>query len=405
MIEAIELSAPPLEKAEAFPLAEYERRWDLIQDALGERGIDVLLVTDPAEIYWTCGYDSFGGYQFQVAIVDRDAKAPILVVHELEAENARTAARTSAVVGWRHEGPHYGVSPGNPARVCGELVAQLAGDRRVKVGVSLESFSLAVAHFEELQAKLPTADWVNSSNLIAEARLIKSDLEIAEVRKAALIADASLEAALGSLREGMSELDLLSVCQWTANALGSDYPAMPPLVLSGDRTVLGHRTPSSRAVRDGDIVILECIGVSARYHANVARTAAIGAPGALVEEVAGLAAAAVEECIDAAGPGVEGAELDEVSRRITEKFDDARLHRLGYGLEAAYPPLMTGRLSCSRGDPRILEPGMVISISPHLYLRRKEPRERFTVVCGSDVLITESGAESLSRVPLSLVVV
>src|SRR5690606_754304 len=89
-------------------------------------------------------------------------------------------------------------------------------------------------------------------------------------------------------------------------------------------------------------------------------------PRAEFQEAYELICQAFTACVEAAGPGVPGAELDRISRAITERHGRYRLHRTGYGLEAGYPPAWMGALSLSMNDPLVLEPGMVFSIEPTL---------------------------------------
>src|SRR5690606_16518135 len=97
-----------------------------------------------------------------------------------------------------------------------------------------------------------------------------------------------------------------------------------------------------------------------------------------------------------------GAELDRISRAITERHGRYRLHRTGYGLEAGYPPAWMGALSLSMNDPLVLEPGMVFSIEPTLIYFDRPREQAFSALVGSNVLITESGVELLNTTPLVL---
>jgi Xaa-Pro dipeptidase len=388
-------------KAPLFPLSEYEGRWTRVLAELERRGLDILLVTAPSDLYWLCGYDSFGGYQFQSAIFDRRIGRPVLLVHEMEEEGARATAVTADIRTWTHTGTSPKGGPGDPVAVCAAIIGDLPSSGGM-IGLPLDSPTFGYSTGRRLEHLIPSSRQQDASDLVPELRVVKSPAELRNVRTAASFADGAMEACLEAIAQGASELELLSVVQSTLNHLGSEYPAMPHVILSGARTIHGHQTPSSRRIETGDVVTIETIGVSARYHANVARTAVVGAPPPLVAEAAALAAETLTACVQAAGPGVSGASLDRLSRKLTSRFADSRLHRVGYGLEASYPPAMTGRLSCSDGDPRTLEAGMVISISPHLYFRRPESGSPFAILLGHDIVITESGAEALGRLPLEL---
>lgn len=377
--------------ASPFGPGEYEARMDRLWTDMAEHDLDALVASTPSDIHWLTGFDSFGGYQLQAALVRRSGR-PLLWVHEMEAGHAAATAWCDDVTGWSHDAGD-GRSADPPTRFSDWLRRTLPSAKRV--GVDLTAPSLSVHVVDVLRRGLDGRELVDSSAMISELRLIKSSAELAALRRAAAHADAGMEAAHASIAEGVRELDVLTAIQATLNQRGSELPAMPHVVLSGDRTVSGHQPPGPRAIGMPDRVVVEVVGVCARYHANVARTVLVGAAPPWVEDACETVLQALRRCCAALGPGVAGADIDVLSREITIRFDRFRRHRVGYGLEASFPPSMTGRLSLSRGDPRVLAPGMVVAIAPYLYVDDLPLGERFAAVIGQDMVITDTGAERL----------
>lgn len=366
---------------------------------MARRGIDIVLATSPGDIYWLTGFDSFSSYQLQAAVVRSVSTRPILWVHEMETGYARVVGWCDDVIAWSHD--EAAGSGTAPADSLSGWLGGLAGAGST-IGIDRTSGAMTSQVRDALVAAMPGADLVDSSDLIAELRIIKSEQELARIRTAATHADAAMTAMARRVHSGTGELELLTVIQSTLNERGSEHPAVPHVVLSGDRTVLGHQPPSSRMIEKHDRVVVETIGVVARYHANVSRTVAVGRTTALFEDVCDTVIEAVRRCIDAAGPRMPGADVDRPSREVAMRFDRFRRHRVGYGMEAAFPPSMTGLLSVSRGSDRILDAGMVIAIAPYLYSDQEPTGDRFAAIFGQDVEITNTGAQTLSRVPLEI---
>lgn len=135
----------------------------------------------------------------------------------------------------------------------------------------------------------------------------------------------------------------------------------------------------------------------------MSRTIAIGPTSGLFEYLCATVIETLRRCTEAAGPGVPGAELDRLSRSLTSRWDRYRRHRVGYELDASFPPSMTGRVSLSAGDDRVLLPGMVVALAPYLYCDDQPAGERFAAVVGGAIVITETGAERLSTLPLEVI--
>jgi Xaa-Pro dipeptidase len=396
----VSTAGPARDGATRLPGAEFAARDERLRDDMGRRGLRMLVATSPADIYWLTGFDSFSSYQLQAAVVHPGTVRPILWVHEMEAGYAREVGWCDDVVPWRHS--EADGSSTSAAAALGSWLAGMAGTAW-SIGVDQAGAAMTGPVRDALAEALPAAHLVDSSDLIGELRVIKSDQELTRIRAAAAHADAAMTAVSPNVRSGTTELELLTVIQSTLNERGSEHPAVPHVVLSGDRCVFGHQPPSARVIEAPDRVVVEVIGVVARYHANISRTVAVGRSTALFEDACAAVIEAVCRCTDAAGPGVPGAHLDDLSREVTDRFDGNRRHRVGYGLEAGFPPSMTGLLSISRGNDRRLEPGMVIAVAPYLYFDDEPPDARFAAIFGHDIEITATGARSLTSVPLEVV--
>ncbi len=390
----------------AFSAEEYQTRASRLYEEMERLGLDVFVIAAPDNMYYLTGYDSFGYYQFQAAVFELASRQAWLVLHEVEGGVAEQSSWVEDIVFWQHSGLGDASGVTAPGDAVGALVDRLRRTDRaeLRIGVELASPFFSAATHQRLQSELPHASFVDTTSVIPQLRARKSPAEIDYLRAAAALSDLGVSTAAETATAGMRECEVAAAVVHAMTHAGSEVSCMPPMILSGTRTVAVHQTASTKVIGPEDHMTIEIAGVVRRYNSNILRSFVPSGvtPRPEFHEAYDLICQAFTACVEAAGPGVPGAELDRISRRITERHGRYRLHRTGYGLEAGYPPAWMGALSLSMNDPLVLEPGMVLSIEPTLiYFDR--PRERaFSALVGSNVLITESGVELLNTTPLIL---
>jgi Xaa-Pro aminopeptidase len=254
-----------------------------------------------------------------------------------------------------------------------------------------------------LRAQLPNASWSDTTWLVAEARLIKSPTELFYQRQAAEIADIAMESALGSLRPGISEVEVAGIAAKAMGDAGGEYAAIPPMVVSGRRSALVHCMPKRISMSQGDVVCIELGASVNRYHAIVMRTAILGQPTGRLREVHDCLEEGFDAALAAAKPGAKAQEPDDACNAVLVKLDlvRRRCHRIGYSIGLAYPPGWLEPMMLVAGDDHILAPNMSFSLEPNLTLQD----EGFGVKLGETAVCTAEGPLSLSRLPHKLTVV
>jgi Xaa-Pro dipeptidase len=132
------------------------------------------------------------------------------------------------------------------------------------------------------------------------------------------------------------------------------------------------------------------------YFSDLTRTFAIGAPQPESARIAEVVREANTAGRELARPGVACEAVDRAARQVIEAagYGEFFIHRTGHGLglETHEPPYIRS------GNPMLLEPGMTFTIEPGIYLPGKNG-----VRIEDDILITATGAESLSDLPRQLV--
>lgn len=262
---------------------------------------------------------------------------------------------------------------------------------------------------------------VDSGTVLDEMRLIKDATEIEKLRAAARLTVEAFAEAVAQIRPGAGEWEVEASLEYAFRKRGASGPAFPTIVASGPNATVLHYTENARVMQAGELVLIDAGARLDMYCADVSRTVPVSsgtgdARRALYEAVR----AAHDGAIEAVTPGAPAAAPQEAAQRILVEaligiglidgpldaaLEDAertrRLlpHRVSHwlGLEVHDP----GGYVDADGAPRILAPGMVLTIEPGVYvppdLERAPVELRGTGIrIEDDVLVTAAGAEVLT---------
>ncbi|MEU0686384.1 M24 family metallopeptidase [Streptomyces uncialis] len=375
-----------------FGLPTYDDRMRRVRARMAERGLDGLVVSMPDVVHWLTGVSSVGYLWPQALVIDSGDGEPEYVTRTTEEPGVH-------MLSWLRAPRVYDIATEDAVEVIADTVRRHGLDQAV-VGIELGAFTLLPGNWDRLRALLPGVRWVDATDLVPGERLVKSPAEIAYQRQAAEMADHAMEQVFAAVRPGISETELAGIASHALGAAGSEFAAIPPMVVSGERSAMVHAMASRRTLSRGDVVCVEFAGVVHRYHAVLMRTIVIGEPSARVREVADCVERATEAAIAAAGPGAPAPAPDDACNAVLGELDlvRRRCHRIGYSLGVAYPPGWLEPMTLVEGDPHVLAPGMSFTVEPNLHL----PDEGFGIKMGDTVVCEEGGARSLSRLPHSL---
>lgn len=375
----------------AFDGDEYSRRLRLIRIAMKEAGLDVLLLHSPENIYYLSGQHSLGYLAYQCLAVPLTG-SPVAIIRAFEESNVRTKT-------WVREFASYGDSDDPIATTVATLVER--GHHAGCIGLEKSAWFLTASACERLMAALPAIEWSDGSLLVDRIRLVKSKPEIDEIRRAARICEASLLRAEPAIRAGNSENDVASALYQGMIEAGGEYVGHPPLVTSGPRTGLAFGTWAGRRLEPGDMVKVEPLGASNRYHAAMLRMYAIGAPSDLHRRMFEASLAALDAGQAAIQPGAAVEDIHHAVARsiVGSGFEEYFRHRSGYSIGIGFPPDPSeGRaLSIRPGQTQPLQPGMVLFLTPGLAIKTV-----VGVAVDDTVLVTETGSELLTQHPREL---
>lgn len=243
----------------------------------------------------------------------------------------------------------------------------------------------------------PDVTPVLGSKPVDLARKCKDAAERDGMRRSSSINDQVIAAAIGALCEGVREHDIASLVNKEFLSRGADCEGVQ-LVCFGPNGADPHHAADGTVLKPGDSVVIDIFTPIDHYWCDMTRTVFYNTVSDKQREAYELVRRANEAAIAQVRPGARLSHLDAVAREIISEggYGPYFTHRLGHGcgLDCHEPPDVSG------ASHDLLEPGMIFSVEPGIYL----PGE-FGVRIEDLVLVTETGCEVLNQYPKDLQVV
>lgn len=377
-----------------FTAAEFAARRGRVRQAMAVRGIDILIVHSAPNIYYLCGHHTLNLWDYQCLLMPAEGE-PVMVLWQFE----RGCFEMTAVacgVDYYDTGADY----------IAETKKSLAARSWLKgtIGVEDNSRYLTPRLHAKLAAALAPARVVGSSTVVELVRLVKTDAELALMRRASAITDAGIEAAYAAIAEGVTDSHICAVAAGHLIEADSLAFSVHPMVCSGSKSGMPHNGNNGRTIKRGETVFLEWSPSLFWYHSPIMRTAVVGSPAPRIADFAKRAAATVEDMIAATRAGVTAASVAEAGRkRVAEIRDQILFHDVyGYPVGIGFPPTWAEEsgFGLMVDNHRPLEENMVF----HIPMTHRVYAE-WGVGLSQVIVVTEKGCEVMSRVPLALRVV
>lgn len=278
----------------------------------------------------------------------------------------------------------------------GEALQNVLKERPAVRRLGFEAGHVTVAQWEAFRGLVPDIEWVGTTDFVETLRLVKDPVEVEAIRRAIAVAEAAFESVKGLLKPGIREQDFALELEYAMRRGGADGVAFDTIVASGALGAHPHHHAGPRPLALGDFVTIDWGATVDGYHSDITRTVAIGSVTGKQREVYAVVLEAQQRAIAAIRPGKTGKEIDAVARDfITQQgYGDAFGHGLGHSLGRA---VHDGPGFSPRADKHILQPGMVITVEPGIYLENWGG-----VRVEEDILVTENGCEILTHLPNGL---
>jgi Xaa-Pro aminopeptidase len=264
-----------------------------------------------------------------------------------------------------------------------------------------QPLSLAHEFAAELRQKHPDIRIHNVHPEVTRLRLIKSEEEVDYIRKAIEITKLGIENLLANAKPGAMEYELEAHFAYKLHMSGVREPGFGTIVASGKNAVILHYEENNAQTKDGDLVLLDLGAQYNYYSADISRTFPVNGKFTdrqkqLYDIVLNVELAVIE----AVKPGVTWKQLNDLAKRmLADELKKIGLIKEDGELSRYYYHSVGHQLGLNVHDVTVLgendplQPGMVITIEPGLYIEE----ESIGIRIEDDILVTETGAENLSK--------
>ena len=259
---------------------------------------------------------------------------------------------------------------------------------------------------------------IDPSDLLHEMRLFKTPQEIDLMRRAITASAAAHHAALHETRPGMHEYEIEALLEYHFRRNGAEGPAYPSIVASGANATILHYISNDQQMQAGDLLLIDAGSEYACYCSDVTRTFPVGREfSAPQKEIYSLVLTAQKHAIEMIRPGIG---FDDVHQRATEilinglrdlgllsgstesilekgDYRQFYMHRTSHWLGMDVHDVGKYRVG---DESRTLEPGMVLTVEPGLYIAADADvpaaYQGIGVRIEDDVLVTANGHDVLT---------
>ncbi|WP_297816379.1 Xaa-Pro peptidase family protein [uncultured Lactobacillus sp.] len=329
---------------------------DKLQQWLIDTNNDVAYVSDPISINYFTGYSMEPHERIFALVAFKDAPA-FIFAPALNVEEAKNSAWNGDVYGYLdHE---------NPWMMIADLVKKRVNN---PLNIAVEKSHLSVERLEQLKVAFPNSIFTNNlSPFISQARLIKTEDEIAQLKAAGQEADFAFTVGFDALRNGVTERYVAGQIDYQLKLKkGVMHTSFETIVQAGKNAANPHLGPTMNKVEPNELVLFDLGTMHNGYASDSSRTVAYGEPSAKEKEIYEVDREAQQAAIDAAKPGMTASELDAVARNVIKKagYGEYFIHRLGHGIGLnvhEFPQIM-------EGNDVVLQEGMCFSIEPGIYI-------------------------------------
>jgi Xaa-Pro aminopeptidase len=231
------------------------------------------------------------------------------------------------------------------------------------------------------------AELADPGLLLDDMRLIKEPGEVDAIREAVAITVVAFREGLDAVRPGAGEWEVEAAVEAAMRRAGADGPAFATIAASGPNATVLHYTANARRMQAGDLLLLDAGARHRAYNADLSRTVPVdGTFTPPQHDVYTAVLAAEHAAIDAARPGATTEDVHRAATRILVQAmvdlglvdgDPAELMENPDAWKPWYPHNTSHWLGLDvhdvgtygvRGNPRPLQPGMVMTIEPGLYI-------------------------------------
>jgi Xaa-Pro aminopeptidase len=335
----------------AISTAELERRWAAVRAAMAEHRIDALLMQ--ANNDFMGGYVKYftdvpatNGYPVTVAF-PRDEGMTVIgqgafgIVREMPPEGDGLRRGTARFMGTpSYASAHYTAE--YDAVLAEQALERFGGGTVGLLGTAAMSYALV----DRLKrGKLSKAKFVDASDLVDRIKSVKSEEELALIRRTAAMQDAAMDAVFKAIKPGMRDLEVAAIAEQVGHSLGSEQGlflcSSAPVGVSA---MFGNRHLQNRVIQPGDqyTLLVENNGAGG-FYTELGRTCVLGKASQEMKDEFAFVLEAQKLVLDLLLPGASCKDIFEAYNAFMRKNgrpEEKRLHCHGQGYDMVERPLI-----------------------------------------------------------------
>ncbi len=387
-----------------FEISEYKERVQKVKLSMEEQGIEVLIITDAANMNYVSGYDASSYYVPQCVIVSTDIEEPFCIVRlqDLYCASETTWISKEQIVAypdkylWEPQKLHV------MDFVCELLIEK--GLHQKNIGVENDSYYFNAHFLHRLENKLPETKFIDATALVNWVRGQKSEKELEYMQIAARLVENAMYNAIQNIGIGVRENYVASEVYKDLikgyGAYGGEAPSLSPIMPAGERTAGAHFSWTTEGkYKENQLVYMEMSGCYKRYHAPLTRTIYIGKAPKKIVETSKVVIEGLNETLSFIKPGVSCEEVEKVWQNTINKYGLEKESRMGYTVGLSYPPVWTENTAYFKpGEKTILKPNMTFHVMPGMWL------DGYGVAITETIRVTENSCETITKFPRELII-
>lgn len=384
------------QEAVRIPREEYPKRWEKVQKIMKDNQLDVILAYSDDRATHGNAYARYFAdlpthFENVLVLFLTGCDPVILTGPETEgyAKEISAIQNIKVLSEFSAEDEDYPFSVVEPLE---QIVKQLVQKAPEKVGLAGKLY-MGAELYEAVENAFCPAELVEADKLLEPVRGVKSQAEIAVIRRAYAIANEGMKAAIDAVRPGVTEREIAAEAEYVMRKLGCEGYGIDPIVASGPNTKHILARTTNRKIEENDVVIVTLAPRYEGYHGACGRTILVGNPGEKAIAAVEASIRARNVCAENLIPGNIGSLVEAMGRQVMKEagyeknFMYSGLHSIGV-IEFEAPIL-------GPSSSVMIEKDMVISIDIPLF-EADIPGMRFE----DGYLIVENGMEKLTDVPL-----
>ncbi|MGO1118671.1 M24 family metallopeptidase [Rhodovibrionaceae bacterium A322] len=375
----------------------FTQRMAQLRQLLGEKGLDVAVITDDDNVYYLTGYYDYLHMEFgrpTLLLVPRDGET-LLITPTIDAASAEATAQVDRIAAWNDGAGE-------------EWRAELPGALSSAARVAIEPHHMPPPVREVIDKLLDRQQLADVTPVLAQMRMIKSPEELQLARHAGEVAGAMMQAGRETIGDGVPEYEVAIATSQAGtrkaaelleahydDALMSPNTHFLQIMASGREIVKTHHRATTRIMRRGEPVFLCFCGMTNfhRFKLGFDRTFWIGeVPDSRQADIYRVAVESQRAALEALKPGVTAETVHQAYAEVIQGAGFDYPFRCGRGTGFSFleaPQLVTG-------DQTVLQPGMVLAVDGSVAV------SDFRAQVGDSFVITEDGYEQITQHPKAL---